>query len=102
MSRTTLPTGQVVYDPTGTVEADDTTPAARAEHLDGLRLGVLDNSKWNGGALLRETVAALEERGVAFYSVATYVKDSFSRVAEPQLVDRIAAECDVVVTAIGD
>lgn len=102
MSRITLPTGQVVYDPTGTLEAHDRPMAARVEQLTGLRLGVLDNSKWNGGALLRQTVEALEERGAAFGSVTTYVKDSFSRVADPELVDRIAAESDVVVTAIGD
>ena len=31
-----------------------------------------------------------------------YVKDSFSREATDALLDRIAAENDVVVTAIGD
>jgi hypothetical protein len=102
MTKITLDTGQVVYDPTGRVEALEQPTAARAEQLRGLRLGVLDNSKWNGGALLRETVALLSQAEGPFESITTYVKPSFSKVAEPELIDRIAADSDVVVTAIGD
>jgi hypothetical protein len=37
-----------------------------------------------------------------FGAVSYYRKESFSLVAAPELIARIAAECDVVVTAIGD
>ena len=100
-SRQILPSGQTVFDPRGAVAAAHVRLAPRPATLRGARLGVLDNSKWNASRLLRRTVAALDgERGPA--AVNRYVKDSFSREATDALLDRIAAENDVVVTAIGD
>ncbi len=96
-----LPSGQTVFDPRGTVTATTLTLAPRLETLQGVRLGVLDNSKWNASKLLRRTVALLEA-DTAPTSINHYTKDSFSRVAPAELLDRIAAENDVVVTAIGD
>ena len=75
--------------------------APRPATLDGLRLGILDNTKWNASKLLRQVVTQLEG-GLAFGAVRTYAKSSFSRLAPPDLLDRIASETDAVVTAIGD
>ncbi len=97
----TLPSGQSVFDPRGTVTAATLTLAPRLETLQGVRLGVLDNSKWNASKLLRRTVALLEADATPS-AVNRYTKESFSRVAPAELLDRIAAENDVVVTAIGD
>ena len=75
--------------------------APRAARLDGLRLAVLDNTKWNAGKLLRKTterLAAAHGLGAVTY----YRKDSFSRVAAPELIDAIARDNDIVLTAIGD
>ncbi|HJP14447.1 MAG: hypothetical protein QF701_00300 [Nitrospinota bacterium] len=93
--------GQRVYDPRGAVEAEARPIAARAGSLEGLRVGVLDNTKWNGRRFLEKTLsllAAEEEMG----EVTFYKKESFSKNAAPELIGRIAAESDVVVTAIGD
>ena len=90
-----------VFDPRGRVEANDTPIAPRRATLDGLRLGILDNSKWNANKLLRGSAAALE-RGTRFGAVNYYVKHSFSKDAAPELIARIAAENDIVLTAIGD
>ena len=98
-SRQILPSGQTVFDPRGAVAAAQVRLAPRPATLRGARLGVLDNSKWNASRLLRRTVAALDGGPAA---VNRYVKDSFSREATDALLDRIAAENDVVVTAIGD
>ena len=95
-----LPSGQIVFDPRGTVTATEIRLAPRPETLRGVRLGVLDNSKWNASRLLRHTTAALD--GFEPAAVNRYVKESFSREAADALLDRIAAENDVVVTAIGD
>ena len=97
----TLPSGQSVFDPRGTVTATTLTLAPRLETLQGVRLGVLDNSKWNAAKLLRRTVALLEAATTPA-TINHYSKDSFSRVAPTELLDRIAAENDVVVTAVGD
>ena len=59
-TRTTLKSGQTVFDPRGTVTAAALTLAPRVETLQGTRLGVLDNSKWNASKLLRATVARLQ------------------------------------------
>jgi hypothetical protein len=90
-----------VFDPRGRVEAEQVAAAARVAALDGLRLGILDNTKWNAGKLLRQTVARLGERH-RFAAVNYYRKESFSKAADPALLAAIAAENDIVLTAIGD
>jgi len=90
-----------IYDPRGVVEAAAAPLSARRPGLAGLRLGILDNSKWNANKLLRGAQAALQERH-EFAAVSYYVKHSFSKDAAPELLARIAAECDLVLTAIGD
>jgi len=101
MSSFQLETGQIVYDPRGRVDAIPHPIAARVTSLDGLRLGVLDNTKWNGGKLLRQIVAALEQE-ITFAKIRFYKKESFSKNAAPELIEQIAAENDVIITAIGD
>jgi hypothetical protein len=102
MTATSLPTGQIVFDPRGAVEATRQSLAPRLQSLAGVRLGVLDNSKWNAGRLLRRTVALLEEEAGPFEEVRFYKKHSFSSNAAPPLLDRMVSEVDAVVTAVGD
>ena len=90
-----------VFDPRGRVQAELVNPAPRVTALDGKILGILDNTKWNAGRLLRKTAALLGERH-HFASVTYYRKESFSKAADPALVVKIAAENDIVLTAIGD
>lgn len=90
-----------VFDPRGRVESAEAPLAPRPASLQGLRLGVLDNSKWNANKLLRGASAALEP-ALGLGAVRYYVKHSFSKDAAPELIGRIAAECDIVLTAIGD
>jgi hypothetical protein len=92
---------QIVFDPRGVVEGERAALAPRAATLAGLRLGVLDNTKWNAGRLLRKTAAWLDGQ-YGFAVVNYYRKESFSKAADPALVARIAAENDIVLTAIGD
>ena len=90
-----------VFDPRGRVDAERVELAPRAAALKGLRLGILDNTKWNANRLLRKTAALLEaEHGVG--TVNYYKKESFSKSADPALVAAIAADNDIVLTAIGD
>jgi hypothetical protein len=91
----------MAFDPRGVVETERRALAARPGDLNGLRLGVLDNTKWNANRLLRKTVAKLNEQ-FAFADVNYYRKETFSKDAAPALIKTIAAENDVVLTAIGD
>lgn len=90
-----------VYDPRGVVEAAPVAAAPRAKGLKGLRLGILDNTKWNANKLLRGLRERLTEKH-GFAAVNYYRKESFSLNAAPALIDEIAANNDVVMTAIAD
>jgi hypothetical protein len=90
-----------VYDPRGVVGAAAKPIAARITALEGLRLGILDNTKWNANKLLRQVRDELQ-LAHKFKAVSYYRKESFSRFADPKLIERIRAENDIVVTAIGD
>ena len=91
----------IAFDPRGVVETTPLVLAARVGALDGLRLGVLDNTKWNASRLLRKTVAKLQGE-FSFAAVNYYRKESFSKDADPALIAAIARDNDIVVTAIGD
>ena len=90
-----------VFDPRGRVDAERIMPAPRLTTLAGLRLGILDNTKWNANRLLRKTAALLGERH-RFAAVNYYRKESFSKDADPVLLAAIAEANDIVLTAIGD
>jgi hypothetical protein len=92
---------QIVYDPRGRVDAERIMPAPRVAALDGLRLGILDNTKWNASRLLRKTADRLGGNH-SFGAVNYYRKESFSKDADPALLAAIAADNDIVLTAIGD
>jgi len=97
----TGPSDITAFDPRGVVETKPLALAARAGSLAGLRLGVLDNSKWNANRLLRKTAAKLQE-ATSFAAVNYYRKESFSKDADPALIETIAANNDIVLTEIGD
>ena len=90
-----------VYDPRGVVGAEKKAIAARVRSLDGLRLGILDNTKWNANKLLRELRDQLQAAH-ALAAVNYYRKESFAAAAAPALLAEIAAQNDIVLTAIGD
>ena len=90
-----------VYDPRGVVEAAPLAISPRVKKLEGVRLGLLDNTKWNANKLLRGVRDRLAQAHV-FDAVNYYRKESFSRAAAPELLAQIAAENDIVLTAIGD
>jgi len=91
----------IAFDPRGVVETEPLALASRVGGLDGLRLGVLDNTKWNANRLLRKTVTKLQEE-FSFAAVNYYRKESFSKDADRALIEAIAANNDIVLTAIGD
>ena len=91
---------KVVYDPRGIVSADERPIAPRLRKLEGVRLGILDNTKWNANKLLRRLRDDLAQN--RFSEINYYRKESFSKFADPALIREIAASNDAVVTAIGD
>jgi len=91
----------IAFDPRGVVDTEPRPLAPRTGELDGLRLGVLDNTKWNANRLLRKTIAELQKE-FSFAAVNYYRKESFSKDAASALIAAIAANNDIALTAIGD
>ncbi|MDB5862443.1 MAG: hypothetical protein JWO70_249 [Betaproteobacteria bacterium] len=73
----------------------------RAIDKRGIRLGVLDNSKGNADHLLKFIVDAVKA-AVPVASVVSLRKASVSLPAPKDILDRLAGEADVVVSAMAD
>ena len=92
----------VLLDP-GPIRKQQTAHLAprRFTSLDGLRIGLLGNTKLNADEILLAIGELLRER----YSVASivhYKKPTFSLPAPEAKVQEIVQECDVVIAGVGD
>ena len=72
--------------------------APRLRQLRGARIGWLDNSKANAGALLAAVADALRMQ----HDFATIVESKDATAAAPELVMAHLQTCDAVVLAIAD
>jgi hypothetical protein len=79
----------------------EATITERAIERKGIRLGVLDNSKGNADHLLRFIVDSLKSE-VPVTSVVSLRKASVSLPAPNEILDQLAREADVVVSAMAD
>ena len=89
-----------LVDPTDRQEEPERRPAAPLETLEGRRGGFLDNRKGNADVILD----AVRERLADQYGMTQSLMRSkwvFSAPAAPEIIDELA-ECDFVVTAVGD
>ena len=80
------------------------TAAARAQRKfaqGGLRLGILDNSKGNADHLLKFIIDGVKA-AVPVATVVSLRKGSVSLPAPKDILDRLTAETDFVVSAMGD
>jgi hypothetical protein len=93
-----------IMDPTGQAEDRAGTGLAlapRPHDLRGVTVGLLENGKQNARLFLEDVGALLrEQHGVG--DVKLRHKEVFSTAEPPEVVDAISAECDVVVTGVGD
>lgn len=92
----------VLLDPTGTRQEQAHGLAPRKfRSLDGVRLGLVGNSKLNADEILLAIGDLLKER----YNVASVVHDkkpSFSLPVPDDVRDRMVKEADVVIAGVGD
>ncbi|MDE2785329.1 MAG: hypothetical protein OXL37_01555 [Chloroflexota bacterium] len=73
----------------------------RSAGLAGKRLGLMENSKANAGALLMELGNILNERH-GFSEIKFYDKGHASLPAPQQTIDSILGEVDYLITGVGD
>ena len=69
---------------------------------DGVRLGILDNSKGNADHLLRLIVEGVRKTDVPLKSVVSLRKGNVSLPAPAEMIEQLAREADVVLSAMAD
>ena len=90
-----------LLDPTTEATAQPIAYTARPGTLDGLRVGLIDNTKYNSDRLLQKIGEILKaEYGVA--ETRMFRKHNASVPAHEELVTDLKATCDVMVAGIGD
>lgn len=90
-----------VLDPTITTSSKESLLAVRPESLNGLTVGLLANGKKNSVEILQYVYEILKEE----HGLATVIEDNkgnASRPCPPDLLENMAKQCDVVITASGD
>ena len=90
-----------VYDPTAPSPAAAQNLRRSVGDLSGKVVGFIDNSKPNFNLLVEDVSALLSERyGVK--AIVKRTKRSASMPANVEVIDELAAQCDLVVTGSGD
>lgn len=90
-----------VFDPTTEAKEQAIAFAPRPESLRGLRLGLVENTKYNSDTLLLKIAAILESEYGASSHILTH-KHNSSVPAHQEIIDAIKANCDVVIAGVGD
>ena len=90
-----------MFDPTVQPDLERISYAPRPKSLSGLRIGLVENTKFNSDKLLLKVADILEkEYGAAGHLICS--KKNASVPAHDEILDDLAAKCDVVIAGIGD
>ena len=90
-----------IVAPNAPMEATEHLKSGRTLGSAGIRLGVLDNSKSNADHLLKLIVEGVKKE----YQVDSVVikrKPASSRPATEEMLDELAKEADLVISAMAD
>jgi hypothetical protein len=93
----------ILFDPTAPARPVDegTRAASVLSSLAGKVVGFIDNAKPNFG-VLADDIGELLEKQLGVARVVKHRKPSASVPARPEVIEALAAECDVVITGSGD
>jgi hypothetical protein len=90
-----------IFDPTTEASKRTIAYAQRPKSLNGLRVGLVDNTKHNSDQLLLRIAGILErEHGAKAHIIRR--KKSAGMAPHAEIVDEYKAACDVVVAGVGD
>ena len=90
-----------IVAPDAPMEDVEHLAAGRRLGSGGIRLGILDNSKANADHLLKLIVEGVK-KDFQVDSVVIKRKPASSRPATPEMLDELAKEADLVVSAMAD
>lgn len=90
-----------LFDPTSAPVAREVQLAPRRADLRGLRVGLVENTKFNSAAILKRLGDRLEARyGMTIVTMTT--KRSASHSIDETQIESLRKQADVVVSGIGD
>ena len=90
-----------LLDPTTEAVAQSIAYAARPDSLEGKRVGLIENTKFNSDRILEKIGQILkEEYGVR--ETHLYHKRNASVPAHEEIIAEVKKSCDVMVAGIGD
>jgi len=90
-----------ILDPTTEVKGRRIAYAQRPKSLQGLRVGLIDNTKHNSDQLLTRIANILEkEHGTK--SRVIRKKKSSGAAPHAEIIEEYKANCDVIVAGVGD
>ncbi len=90
-----------VFDPTTEVKEQAVAFVPRPDSLRNLRVGLVENTKFNSDKLLLRIAAILEQE----YGANSHImrsKHNSGVPAHEEIVNEFTANCDVVVAGVGD
>ena len=90
-----------IYDPTTEVTGRRIAFVPRPKSLEGLRIGLVDNTKHNSDQLLLR-IAKLLERDHGAKAHVIRKKKSAGAAPHTEIVEELKAGCDVIVAGVGD
>lgn len=98
---TTVMRPMVLLDPTVKTVGASAKMAPRPRSLDGLVIGLLNNSKRNADLILDATYRLLTER-YKLGGTVSHGKLTASKPFAPEVIDDVAKRCHLAITAVGD
>ena len=90
-----------IFDPTAEPTKISIDFVPRPSSLKNLRIGLVENKKYNSDKLLLKIAAILEKE----YDAESHIirgKRTASLPVEEEIVDELSSSCDVVIAGIGD
>ena len=90
-----------IFDPTTEVTGRTIAYARRPKSLNGLRIGLVDNTKHNSEELLLRIAGILEREHGAKSHIIRKKKTSGS-APHAEIIEEYKASCDVIVAGVGD
>lgn len=91
----------LLFSPEATPLPVSVAPADRPTDLNGLRIGLLDNTKAPVDRIMEHLAERLRTRFPAA-TIVSIAKRHPSLPAEREVIERLAAEADVVINGLGD
>ena len=91
----------VLVRPTNEPSTESSSYAPRPSHLEGKRVGLLDNSKNRAARFLDMVAEVLDER-YRFSGIVRHRKPSAAKPVAREVIEEWTGTCDIAIVGVGD